>query len=179
MEAISIPLECGQSCDLQDRWNLLVMLSNTKTKSQKLMWFLPASPCLFWVPGPWNCHVVRRLKPPGEAACDCSNWWVQLIDPRPLKSVNRSMILGLSCWLSGKECTCQCWRHRFDPWSGKIPHAAEQLSLCTTTTEPMYPRAHALQQEKPPQWAAQASQLESSPHSPQLQKNPGSNKHSA
>ena len=22
------------------------------------------------------------------------------------------------------------------PWSGKIPHAAEQLSLCTTTTEP-------------------------------------------
>ena len=23
-----------------------------------------------------------------------------------------------------------------DPWSGKIPHAAEQLSLCATTTEP-------------------------------------------
>ena len=27
--------------------------------------------------------------------------------------------------------------HRFEPWSGKIPHALEQLSLCTTTTEPM------------------------------------------
>ena len=26
--------------------------------------------------------------------------------------------------------------HRFDPWSGKIPHAAKQLSLCATTTEP-------------------------------------------
>ena len=24
----------------------------------------------------------------------------------------------------------------FDPWSGKIAHAAEQLSLCSTTTEP-------------------------------------------
>ena len=24
----------------------------------------------------------------------------------------------------------------FDPWSRKIPHAAEQLSPCTTTTEP-------------------------------------------
>ena len=24
----------------------------------------------------------------------------------------------------------------FEPWSGKIPHSAEQLSLCTTTTEP-------------------------------------------
>ena len=25
--------------------------------------------------------------------------------------------------------------HRFEPWSGKIPHATEQLSLCATTTE--------------------------------------------
>ena len=179
MEAISIPLECGQSCDLQDRWNLLVMLSDMKTKSQKLMWFLPASPCLSWVTGPWNCHVVRKLKPPGEAAYDCSNWWVQLTDPWPLTWVNLPMILGLSCWLSGKESTCQCRRHRFDPWSGKIPHAAGHLSLCTTTTESMHPRAHALQQEKPPQWEAQALRLESSPHSPQLQKNPGSNKDSA
>ena len=24
-------------------------------------------------------------------------------------------------WLSGKESTCQCRRHRFDPWVGKIP----------------------------------------------------------
>ena len=24
----------------------------------------------------------------------------------------------------------------FEPWSGKIPHAAEQLSPCATTTEP-------------------------------------------
>ena len=26
--------------------------------------------------------------------------------------------------------------HRFEPWSGKIPHATEQLSLCATTTDP-------------------------------------------
>ena len=155
------------------------MLSDMKTKSQKLMWFLPASPCLSWVTGPWNRHVVRKLKPPGEAAYDCSNWWVQLTDPWPLTWVNLPMILGLSCWLSGKESTCQYRRHRFDPWSGKIPHAAGHLSLCTTTTESMHPRAHALQQEKPPQWEAQALRLESSPHSPQLQKNPGSNKDSA
>ena len=24
-------------------------------------------------------------------------------------------------WLSGKESTCQCRRHEFDPWVGKIP----------------------------------------------------------
>ena len=26
---------------------------------------------------------------------------------------------------------------QFKPWSGKIPHAAEQLSPCATTTEPV------------------------------------------
>ena len=35
------------------------------------------------------------------------------------------------------ESTCQCRSHRFDPWSRKIPHASEQLSLCTTTAEPV------------------------------------------
>ena len=29
--------------------------------------------------------------------------------------------LGLPRWLSRKESTCQCKRHRFDPWVGKIP----------------------------------------------------------
>ena len=53
--------------------------------------------------------------------------------------------------------------HGFKPWSEKIPHAVEQLSPCTTTTEPVLyspqatttearvPRACAPQQEKPPQ----------------------------
>ena len=28
---------------------------------------------------------------------------------------------GLPLWLSGKESTCQCKRHSFNPWVGKIP----------------------------------------------------------
>ena len=32
---------------------------------------------------------------------------------------------------------CQCRGHGFNPWSGKIPHAAEQLGLCATTTKPV------------------------------------------
>ena len=52
---------------------------------------------------------------------------------------------------------------RVSPWSGKIPHVMEQLSLGATATEPglqslgaptaepTYPRARALKQEKPPQ----------------------------
>ena len=49
----------------------------------------------------------------------------------------KRQICRLSWWLSGRESTCQCRRHRFDLWYGKIIHATEQLSLCTTTTEPV------------------------------------------
>jgi len=46
--------------------------------------------------------------------------------------------LGLPWWLSGKESACGAGDiDRLDPGSGKIPHAAEQLSLCTTT-EPVF-----------------------------------------
>ena len=31
------------------------------------------------------------------------------------------IIVGLPRWLSGKESTCQCRKHGFDPWVGKIP----------------------------------------------------------
>ena len=50
----------------------------------------------------------------------------------------------------------------------KIPGTDEQLSPFTAT-EPMCPRVRALQQEKPLQEEA-CAQLESSPHSPQLEK---------
>ena len=52
----------------------------------------------------------------------------------------------------------QCRGHVFNPWSRKTPHAAEQLSLCATTTEAHVPRAWALQQKKWPQCEAQALQ---------------------
>ena len=45
--------------------------------------------------------------------------------------------LGLPWWRSGWESACQCKGHGFEPWSGKIPHAAEELSLWATTTEPV------------------------------------------
>ena len=42
----------------------------------------------------------------------------------------------LPWWLRGKEFTCQYRRLGFDPWSGKIPWATEQLGPCATTIEP-------------------------------------------
>ena len=35
--------------------------------------------------------------------------------------------LGLPWWHSGRESACQYRGHGFEPWSGKIPHAVEQL----------------------------------------------------
>ena len=88
--------------------------------------------------------------------------------------ISKCNTFGLPWWLSGKESACQCWRHGFDPWSGRIPQATEQLSSCPTTAEPVLleprnhnypvhvpqllkatcPRSCALQQEKPPRWEA-------------------------
>ena len=43
----------------------------------------------------------------------------------------------LPWWPSDKESDDKRWRHGFNPWCEKIPHVAEQLGLCATTTEPM------------------------------------------
>ena len=43
---------------------------------------------------------------------------------------------GLPSWNNGLESACRCRGHRFDPWPRKIPHAAERLSQCATSTEP-------------------------------------------
>ena len=74
--------------------------------------------------------------------------------------------------------------HRSDPRSGKIPHAAEQLSprttttepachnywsLCATTTEARAPRTHAPQQEATAMRSPRTA-TKSSPRSPQLEK---------
>ena len=71
---------------------------------------------------------------------------------------------GLPGHFGGEGSACQCRRHGFDPSSGKIPHAQEQLSPSATATElcpgarepqrvrglkPARPRAYAQQPEKP------------------------------
>ena len=87
-----------------------------------------------------------------------------------LKGAIKNPIEGLPWWHSGWESACQCGGHGFEPWSGRIPLAAEQLthapqllslrsracepqllSLRVATTEARMPRARAPQQEKPPQ----------------------------
>ena len=49
---------------------------------------------------------------------------------------SKNLQTGLPWWRSGWESACQCRGQGFEPWSGKIPHAAEQLGLWATITEP-------------------------------------------
>ena len=58
---------------------------------------------------------------------------------------------GLPWWHGGWESACQCRGHAFEPWSGRIPHAAEQLSTCTTAAEPALwsPRATTTEAHTP------------------------------
>ena len=59
--------------------------------------------------------------------------------PDTVKSQRSSIfkkVVGPSLVAQWLRIACQCSGHGFEPWSRKIPHATEQLSLCATTTEP-------------------------------------------
>ena len=70
-------------------------------------------------------------------------------------------------WISDKESTCQCRIRGFNPWSGKMPRAAEQLGLHATTMS-FCPRA-----QKPQLLSPCATTMEACmPYSPQPEKPP-------
>ena len=48
--------------------------------------------------------------------------------PRGMEIKTKINKWGLPWWRSGWESACQCRGRGFKPWSGNIPHAAEQLS---------------------------------------------------
>ena len=71
---------------------------------------------------------------------------------------------GLPWWRSGWESACQCRTHGFEPWSGKIPHATEQLGPWATITEPALRNKRGRDSERP------AHRDEEWPRLPQLEK---------
>ena len=60
------------------------------------------------------------------------------LDSNSYNRILLNMNTRLPWWCSGWESACQCRGHRFEPWSVKIPHAAEQLGPWATTTEPVH-----------------------------------------
>ena len=123
-----------------------------------------------------------------------SPWFSSLIRcEHPLEGLLRCRVSGHSWWSSSKESICQCRRHGFDPWSRTILYVTEQLSLFTTTLEPVlcnpgtataeptccdYWDPHTLKPMPCNERSHQKEQLlqpESSPRLPQLEKNQCSN----
>ena len=77
------------------------------------------------------------------------------------KTINKTIKnpQGLPLWCSGWESACQCRGHEFEPWSGKIPHATEQLGPWAPTTEPAHlepvlrnKRGHDSEEACAPRW---------------------------
>ena len=80
--------------------------------------------------------------------------------PQDKKEQSKIQKTGLSRWSSGKESACHCRRHRFNPWSRKIPHASEQLSPSATTTEPVLWSPQATTTEARTFWVLRATARE-------------------
>ena len=78
-------------------------------------------------------------------------------------------VCGLPWWRSGWESACQCGGHGFEPWSGKIPHATEQLGRWATITEPARLEP-VLRNERGHDNEARATAMKSGPHLPQLER---------
>ena len=78
---------------------------------------------------------------------------------------------GLPWWRSGWESACQCRGHGFKPWSGKIPHAAEQLGSWATITEParLEPVLHN-ERGRDSERRGPRTAMKSGPRLPQLEK---------
>ena len=74
----------------------------------------------------WNPMTRRGMFP----------WNFKTILYKKTSMTIKWQLQGLPWWRSGWESACQCRGHRFEPWSGKIPHAAEQLGPWATITEP-------------------------------------------
>ena len=89
----------------------------------------------------------------------------------PLVLLNADQI-GLPWWRSGWESAGQCRGHGFEPWSGKIPRAAEQLGPWATTTEPARLEPVLRNQREAAIVRGPRTAMKSGPHLPQLEKSP-------
>ena len=93
--------------------------------------------------------VFAQLCPTLCDPMDCrSDWWRVIgysLKTWEMKSEARGLGQKTGSW----KLTMIFHHKGFDPWPGRISHAAEQPSLCTTASETRVPRARDRQQEGP------------------------------
>ena len=88
----------------------------------------------------WATRGAASIHKEKENISHCHVGFIMYVDVIHTRTTTKTMLVsGLPWWSSGKEPTCQCRRHGFYPWSGKIPHAMARhnearvpqlLSLC-------------------------------------------------
>ena len=99
--------------------------------------------CLFWKPGneviAWQLYYLESRRR-GNNKLNMGVLGRENISQRSGQAKDRIKEAsgGLPWWRSGWESACQCRGHGFEPWSGKIPHAVEQLGPWATITEPAH-----------------------------------------
>ena len=90
----------------------------------------------------WECKLVQPLWRPvwsflGKLKIELPyDPEIPLLGLYPEKTIIQKDTCGLPWWRSGWESACQCRGHGFEPWSGKIPRAAERLGPWATAAEP-------------------------------------------
>ena len=103
---------------------------------------------LSWVPSSFLLPLPRSPFPlPWPESLNLSSWLCHALPTLPASRTKwqevrvREKLVGRGLGTSPvgsvvKNPPADGWGHRFDPWSGEIPHATGQLSPCATTTEP-------------------------------------------
>ena len=93
--------------------------------------------------GPWR-SLMFKMRPnckmelwtPLKGVDVLMDWYVQFyVKNSQLFFVVQHIFRGFPGG-SGWESACRCKGHGFEPWSGRIPHAAEQLGPWATIAEP-------------------------------------------
>ena len=89
-----------------------------------------------------------------EGLACCSSWGRKESDTtEQLNWTEKISVKLASLVVQQLRIPLQCRGRGFDPWSRKIPHVAEQLSPCTTTTEPALQSPGATTTEGPAPWS--------------------------
>ena len=69
-----------------------------------------------------HCVIHREMLASHKMSPDLNNFLQDVVN---IISHIRVYAIGLPWWLISRESACQCRRHRFNPWSRRIPHAME------------------------------------------------------
>ena len=89
-----------------------------------------------WLSGTLRLRWWWQVRIPGQARARASSKRDQDDFLSMVFKSKSKTLLGTSLVAQWLRIACQCRGDGFKPWSGKTPHAAEQLSPGATTTEP-------------------------------------------